>query len=127
MKKIDSAIKKETMYIALWVLILSAIMQAVFLIIGKWDYTVLLGNALSGVGSVLNFFLMALTVQGAVTKDEKDARSAMKASQMLRTLMMFVIIVVGVVAPCFSNWTVIIPVFFPRIAILIRGIMLRNK
>ncbi|MBQ7412532.1 MAG: ATP synthase subunit I [Clostridia bacterium] len=126
MKRLDPVIKRETLYIGAWVLILSAIMQAVFLIIGKWDYTVLLGNLLTGSASVLNFFLMALTVQRAVDKDEKDARGTMKASQALRNLMMFVIVVLGVLLPCFNIWASIIPVFFPRISMLFRA-MLNKK
>lgn len=46
--KIDAIVRRETIYIAVWVGILSLLMEAVFLIIGKWDYTVLLGNLLSG-------------------------------------------------------------------------------
>lgn len=46
--KIDATVRRETIYIAVWVGILSLLMEAVFLIIGKWDYTVLLGNLLSG-------------------------------------------------------------------------------
>ncbi len=126
MKRLDPVIKRETLYIGAWVLILSAIMQAVFLIIGKWDYTVLLGNLLTGSASVLNFFLMALTVQRAVDKEEKDARGTMKASQALRNLMMFVIVVLGVLLPCFNIWASIIPVFFPRISMLFRA-MLNKK
>lgn len=122
MKRLDPVIKRETLYIGAWVLILSAIMQAVFLIIGKWDYTVLLGNLLTGSASVLNFFLMALTVQRAVDKEEKEARGTMKASQALRNLMMFVIVVLGVLLPCFNIWASIIPVFFPRISMLFRAI-----
>ena len=56
MKKIDATVLKETKYILFWALILSALMQAVFLIIRQWDYTVLLGNLLSGGSAVLNFF-----------------------------------------------------------------------
>ena len=56
--KIDPTVRKETLYIGVAVLILSALMEAVFLIIGKWDYTVLLCNLLSGCAAVLNFFLM---------------------------------------------------------------------
>ncbi len=48
--KIDAIVRRETIYIAVWVGILSLLMEAVFLIIGKWDYTVLLGNLLSGAG-----------------------------------------------------------------------------
>lgn len=120
MKKIDSAVKKETLYILIWVLILSAVMQAVFLIIGKWDYTVLLGNLLSAVAAVGNFFLMGLSVQSAVSKDENDAKNTMKASQSLRILGLFVIVAIGVVAPCFNTWTSIIPILFPRIAMIFR-------
>lgn len=126
MKRLDPVIKRETLYIGAWVLILSAIMQAVFLIIGKWDYTVLLGNLLTGSASVLNFFLMALTVQRAVDKEEKEARGTMKASQALRNLMMFVVVVLGVLLPCFNIWASIIPVFFPRISMLFRA-MLNKK
>ena len=96
MKKIDSAVKKETLYILLWVVIFSALMQAVFLIIGKWDYRVLLGNLLSGSASVLNFFFMGLTVQKAVTKDEKGAKATMKLSQLYRFLFIIIITVIGI-------------------------------
>ena len=47
-KKIDPTVLKETGYIAAWVLVFSALTQAIFLMIGKWDITVLLGNLLSG-------------------------------------------------------------------------------
>ena len=123
MKKIDGVVLKETRYIAVWVLILSADMQAVFLIGGWWDYTVLLGNILTGIAGVLNFLLMGITVQKAVEKEEKAARAAMKVSQMYRTLFMLVVVIIGVVAPCFNIWAVIIPLFFPRIAIAIRPIL----
>ena len=120
MKKIDSTVLKETIYIAWMTLILSVLMQSVFLIIGKWDYTVLLGNTLSGAAAVLNFFLMGLAVQSAVLKDEKDAATAMKASQSLRMFMLFAVAAVGVLLPCFHTVTVLVPFFFPRIAVALR-------
>ena len=123
MTKIDKTVIKETKYIGSWVVLLSAVMEAVFLVLGKWDYTVLLGNSLTGIAGVLNFLLMGITVQKAVEKEEKAARAAMKVSQMYRTLFMLVVVIVGVVAPCFNIWAVIIPLFFPRIAIAIRPIL----
>lgn len=126
-KKLDATVRKETKYIAVWVLLFSAVMEAVFLIIGKWDYTVLLGNLLSGAAVVLNFLLMGITIQNAVEKDEKDAKSTMKASQSLRTLFLFVIVVIGVVAPCFNIWSTIIPLFFPRIAIALRPLWYKES
>lgn len=76
-KKVDGTVRKETIYIAAAVLILSMLMQAVFLIIKRWDYTVLLGNLLGGGVAVLNFFLMGLTVQKATSEDEKRAKTVM--------------------------------------------------
>lgn len=120
MKKIDAAIKRETVYIAVIVLLLSMLMQAVFLIIGRWDYTILLGNLLSGGVAVLNFFLMGLTVQAAVQKNEKDAKTTIKGSQSLRMFMLFAVSAVGVLLPCFHALAVLIPLLFPRIAVALR-------
>ena len=118
MKKIDKAIWKETRFIAIWTLIFSMLMQAVFLLI-DWDYTVLLGNLISAVAGILNFFILGVTVQkGIECKDEKQQQNIMKISKALRMIFMLVVLIIGVV---FVNvWATIIPVVFPRIAILIR-------
>ncbi len=127
MKRIDPTVRKETRYIAVWMLIFSVLMQAIFLIIGKWDYTVLLGNFLSATVSVLNFFLMGLTVQNALEKDEKDAKNALKLSQTYRTLLLLAVAILGAVLPCFNLWTVLIPMLFPRIAIALRPLFDRKQ
>ncbi|MBQ8862393.1 MAG: ATP synthase subunit I [Clostridia bacterium] len=118
--KIDSVVIKETLYIGAWVLIFSAIMEAVFLAIGKWDYTVLLGNVLGAAITVLNFFLMGITVQRAVGKEEKDARQTMKTSHSLRMLMLALALLCGILLPCFNVIATVIPLLFPRIAIVFR-------
>ena len=127
MQKIDKIVLKETKYIAAWMLILSAILQAVFLVIGKWDYTVLLGNLLSGSAMILNFLLMGITVQKAVDKDPKEAKQALKASGMARTFFLFLVVAIGILLKnVFSVWTVIIPVFFPRLIVAIRPLWDRS-
>lgn len=120
MKTIDKVVLRETKYMAAWVLILSAVMQAVFLVIGRWDYTVLLGNLLSAAVVILNFLFMGITVQNAVQKEEKEAGQAMKASNALRMPAMFVAVVLGVVLDAFNTWTVIVPLFFPRLIVTLR-------
>lgn len=119
MKKIDETVLKETKFIALSVLILSALMEAVFLIIGKWDITVLFGNLLGGGFAILNFFLMGLTVQKAVTLEEKEAKNSVKVSQLYRNFMLLAAAALGVSLSCFNTWAAIIPLFFPRIAIAV--------
>lgn len=120
MKKIDPVVVKETIYIAVSSLILSALLQAVFLIIGKWDYTILLGNILGYVAAVGNFLTMGLSVQKAVEMNEKDAKARMKASQSFRMLFLFIIAVIGYAVPVFNTIAVVIPLLFPRVAILLR-------
>ncbi len=120
MKKIDSTVVHETKFIALSVIFFSAVTELIFLIIGKWDYTVFLGNLLSGSAAVLNFLLMGITVQSALGREEKSAKAAMKLSQNLRLLMLFAAAAVGVLLPCFNTVTALLPLFFPRIAVMIR-------
>ena len=126
MKKIDATVLKETGFIAAFTFILSLLMQSVFLIIGKWDYTVLLGNLLGYLAAVGNFFLLGLTVQSAVEKEEKEAKSLMKLSSTLRLLMMFVIAIIGYVVPIFNIIAMIIPYLFPRIALAVRPAFLKK-
>jgi hypothetical protein len=61
--KIDPAVRKQTGRVAAGTAVLTVLMIAVFLILRKFDYTVLLGAMLGFLTAVGNFFLMALTVQ----------------------------------------------------------------
>ena len=70
---------------------------------------------------------MGITVQKAVTKDEVDAKKLMKSSSSIRTAVMFVVIAIGVALPWFNTVAVIVPVFFPRIAILFRPLIKDKK
>lgn len=126
MQKIDPVVIKETKYIALWTVILSALMQAAFLVVGHffpayaWNWTVLTGNLLGGLAIVANFFGMALGVQRAMEKDPDDAKKSMKASSSGRMLGLFVVAAIGVALNWFNTIAVIVPFLFPRIAIAIR-------
>ena len=80
----------------------------------------LIPGACGGGVAVLNFFLMGLTVQKALNKDEKEAAAMMKFSQTYRLLLIAAAAGVGALVPVFNVFAVIIPLFFPRIAIAIR-------
>ena len=120
MEKCTAVIIKETKYIIAWEIILSLLMQAFFFILDKWDYTVLLGNTLSGGVAALNFFLLGITVQKAVIKDEASAQTAMKTSRLYRFILMLIVVMLGASLPVFHIWAVIPPLLFPRIAIAFR-------
>ena len=118
--KVDKTVLKETKYITAFVVILSVLLQSVFLILRRWDYTVLLGNLLGAAAAAGNFFLMGLTVQKAVTKDEAEAKKVIKTSQTLRNFGLFIIGMIGVLVPVFNTIAVLVPYFFPRFAILLK-------
>ena len=126
-RNVEPAVKKETRFIALVVLICSAVMQAVYLVIGQWNYRVLLGNLLGAALAVGNFFLMGLAIQKALGKSQEDAVQQMKLSQRLRLLLLGVVVVIGAVLPCFDLIAILLPLLFPRIGVNIRGIMLKKQ
>jgi hypothetical protein len=127
MIKVSSTVKNETLYIAYFSLILSVLMQAVFILFHKWTFTVLLGNLLSFGAAILNFFVMGITVQKAVTLEVSDAKKLMRSSQNLRKAALFVAVAIGVIAPCFNTIAVIVPLFFPRIAVSFRPLIKDKK
>ena len=127
MIKVNDAVKRETKYIAYFCACLSLIMQAIFILLKKWDYTVVLGNLYSLIIAVLNFYFMGLSVQKAVSMESEEAKKIMRSSQGLRNIFMFITLAVGVVVPLFNTIAVIVPVFFPRIAVSFRPFIKDRK
>ena len=119
---------KETKFVSIWMLIFSIVMQAVFLIIGFWDYTVLLGNLLSVFAGIFNFLLLGVTVQRAVgSGNEKYAKRLMRISQFLRLMMMAGVAILGAAAPVFNIWATLIPLLFPRLSMFVRQLTLNKE
>ena len=85
--KIQEAVKKETIHIAVGTFSLSAIMVVIFVLLGKFNADVIYGALLGSTFAVLNFFLLGMTVQ-KVTKMENDAKakSMMQFSYSMRML-----------------------------------------
>ena len=127
MSKIDATVRRETIYIAGWVVVLTVLMLAVFLVLGAFDWTVATGALLGSVTAVGNFLLMGLTIQGAIGLEEKDARTRLKGSQNLRLLMQLAVGILGAALPCFHMWAVLIPLFFPRIAASARPLFFKKE
>lgn len=119
MKKLDPAVRRECAYIGAVTLILSVLMQAIFLIGGWWDYTVLLGNLWGALIAIGNFLLLAHAVTRAVGKEEKEAKEILRASHSVRLLLQFSLALVGVLIPAFHMLSVLIPLLFPRVALLL--------
>ena len=127
MGRIDPTVKKETMYVACWEIVLTVVMIAVFLLLKAFDWTVLTGALLGAVAAVVNFLLMGMTIQGCIGLEEKEARTRLKGSQNLRMAGLTLIAVLGAALPCFNIWAVLIPLFFPRIAATVRSLRIKNQ
>ena len=124
----DPAVKKETGYIVVWVVLLSLVMEGVFLIIGQWDLSVLFGNLGGAVIVIGNFFLLALVVSKAVAQGQPDKAAArVKASAGLRLIGMGALcaLLIGVFKT--NVFATLIPLLFPRIGLFFRPMIDRKR
>lgn len=121
--KINPVVKKETGILALGEGIFCVVMLLIYLLCRRLTLNVLTAALISGGLSVLNFFLMGLTVQRAVTiEDDKQKVRLIRSSQMLRLLLIAVIIILCLAFPKLDMLALFIPLFFPRIIMFVRGI-----
>ena len=119
----DPAVKKETGYIAVWVVLLSLIMEAVFLLLRKWDLSVLFGNIGGAAIAVGNFFLLALiatrTMEKALAKGKPEEAAARVKSLATVRLLGCALLCVLLIAVFKTNlYATVIPLLFPRIGIM---------
>lgn len=120
--KVNKVVKKETLNIAIGVLVCSAITLGVFLLLGKFTLAVFWGSLYGGAISILNFFLMGLTVQNVTTiADEKMAKRKMQFSYSLRQLGVMLAVGAGMyfaqTHKIFHWLPILLAVVYPRIII----------
>ena len=128
MSKLDPAVKKETGYIVFWVILLSVLMEAVFLIIRKWDLSVLLGNLGGAAAAVGSFFLLAVTVSRAVSSGKpEEAAKRVKASAGLRLIGMGGICALMIGVFHTNVYATVIPLLFPRVGLMFRPMVYRKR
>ena len=128
----DPAVRKETGYIAVWVVLLSLVMEAVFLITGYWDLPVLFGNLGGAAIAVGNFFLMALIATRAVDRalsggKPEDAAKRVKAMAAPRLLGCLALCVILIAVLKTNVYATLIPLLFPRIGIAFRPVIDRKR
>ncbi len=114
--KLAPSIKKETGHIALGVLAGDAVMLAVFAVLRRLDYTVVLGTLLGSAAAIGNFLLMGVHLQRAMSDPER-AKLLVHKSYTMRMLGMVAVMILGFLAPCFHIIAVVIPFLLPSITI----------
>ena len=132
MANLDPAVKKETGYIACWTGALSLVMEAVFLLLRKWDLSVLFGNIGGAAVAIGNFFLMALIATRAMNRavengKPEEAAARVKATTMVRLLGSVLLCVVFIAVFKTNVYATLIPMLFPRIGIAFRPMIDRKR
>ena len=128
MKKLDETVKKETLYIAAWTLILSAVMQSVFLVIGLWKPDVLFGNLISAAAAIFNGKVFAIAGPPLSKRFLRLAEFSGTAGKRIQIIFLLALpvkkyfqLALGAVGVFFFNpIAAILPLFFPRAAIAFR-------
>lgn len=120
--KLSPSVKKEIGHITLGVLAGDAIMIAVFAVLKRLDYTVLLGALLGSAAAIGNFLLMCLAVQKAM-EDPERAKAIVQGSYGKRMLGMVAVMVVGLVVPWFNGIAVLVPFLLPGLTIKVMQLL----
>ena len=88
---------RQTLLIAIGQIVGVGVMLGVFALLGRLDYTVVLGGLIGALVALLNFFFMAvsltLAADRAVQQDAKGGKSLVKSSYAIRTIVMFVVLI----------------------------------
>ena len=132
-EKLQPAVRKETKRITVVTFSGVVLMWILFYILHlvtpesvPFDYTVILGGIGGGIIAVLNFFLMALTVQSVAAQTDEDmAKDQMKASYKQRLMLQIIWMIVAMVVPWFQVVAGIAPLLFPSIGIKAMGVIKR--
>ena len=130
MKKIEP-IYEEIRSLSPYFLIISGIYMAVLAILffaGNFDYSLLLGGIYGIIIAALNFLVLGKTAQIAVKKaSAKSAQTYMSGMYCVRYLGLFALLTLGALAPFISLVTSVIPLFFVKIAIVIRALKTKEE
>ncbi len=127
MKQLDPTVKKETLYVLAGETILTALMMAVYLVLGRFDLKVLFGALVGAATAVINFFAMGLTIQKALSMQEEDHAKLMRASQSMRLLVIALVVIVCLAIAKLDVIATLIPLIFPRIVVFVRGFMIAKE
>ena len=114
---------KETLYIFLGELVLTALMLGVFALIGRFDGKVVLGGAVGAVLATLNFFFMAVGAMSAADKaeeqDVKGGKSVIRLSYIIRLLVLAGLLFAFYKSGLADPFALVIPLLFVRVILML--------
>ena len=131
---LQPVVKKETKNVIIISAICLVLMVAIFFVLHliwpetvPFDYTVFLGGVSGSVIAILNFFLMALTVQKVASMEDRDAAAKLMRNSYSRRLLLQCLWIVAVIfADCFQLFAGILPLLFPSTGLKIYGLFRKD-
>lgn len=109
---------RETAVIAVGVAVCTAVMLAVYALLGRFDTGVLLGGLVGTVLSIGNFFFMAVSTSLAADKAEaQDVQAGqllVRNSYMIRLAVLFIILFACAKSGKFNLLALVLPLVFVR-------------
>ena len=116
---LNKDLKKEVIRMCIGVPILSVVMIIIYAVCGKFDLPVLFGAIIGTAVTLLNFFLLALSVEHVSKKeDEAAAKLSMNVSYFARIILIAIVVVIAIKMPQINYITAILPLLFERIVIM---------
>ncbi len=114
---------KETAVVAVGEVICTALMVAVFAILGKFDLTVLWGGLAGCLITVGNFFFLAIVASlasdRAINQDVEGAKKMVKSSQSIRFLAVGVLLFLCALSKKCDLIALVLPLLFQRPILLV--------
>ncbi len=121
---------RETLYILIGVLALTALMFGVYAILGRFDLSVLLGGIVGSLLAIGNFFFMAVSATVAADKaqaqDVKAGTALMGLSYPLRFLILAGVLLLCGISGVFDPIALVLPLAFVRPALTL-GAFFRKR
>lgn len=142
--KTKHSIPREVLLVAIGELIVSLLTMAVFLLIGRFDLTVLAGALFGAVVTTLNFLFLAIAGsrafdealadrgEGEMTEEEAEAfaqkhkariQVAVVRSQLIRTIVVLLALVGAFLIPVFHGVAALVPLIMFRPILTVAGLI----
>lgn len=119
---LQPATRREIKRISTGVLLGSLLMVAVFLVIDRFQWSVVWGALLGDAVAIGNFVFLGVSVQKAAAAEGLRARQIMQFTYSLRMLIVVAALALSMAVEVFYWPAVLIPLLLPRITILVMQI-----
>lgn len=100
-----------------------AVMLGIFALLGRFDYTVVLGSLMGALVATLNFFFMAvsltLAADRATEQDVKGGKGVVKSSYAIRILVMFAVLFACAKSGHFQVIALVVPLLLVQPTLLV--------